>query len=1164
MSNMEKPRFFRPNPPPRSASIPEPIHVEPPKSSAESLFVQEDDDEDVVEVIEEPHQNGSSQPTQNTTTSQAPVTMLSQPIEEQSTLASLQDSNGSETRLSQIGFDLFKTQLQSVVGDCSNKALRHLYQKYFNQPNYIQLATNEYFNSMELSATLTHEEVKEDKDVKEERNEEIKELYERMRTQVKQDQEEMKANLWNKYIGTLHLEAWATRPYLRSLNYKQPLMIKRLIPSKMKRSSKVQAKFGDSAVIRLYTGGSDNREIGRLPEDVTRILSPLIDLDLAHFEAAVMMETSKRISIGDPFYILVRCFLNNNTFVNHEKYVGSEDVDEASPSKKRKVAKGAGFNYSKETDAEAALRLKQKSIAKLFDKLHIVPFDENLPPAEELVVLDDDASLEDGSTNATVDELSLDQLKDFYTANQHSDYLDDLPESTTPPKENFKLELRPYQKHGLSWMLAREKEMDTLETLSMSEGEGFSTQRRQAIRQDEGVANPLWSKFKWPTDPANEVENLSGDEFFYANLYNGEMSTDKPMMKSFLKGGVLADEMGLGKTISTLSLIHSVPYDLEVMKFEPPRYASKSTLIIVPMSLLSQWKAEFDRSNNNKNHRCFIYYGDAVQADFSQTLCGRSTNIPIVVLTTYGTVQNEWTRFNKTRDENGKLPKMGLFSVEYFRIVLDEGHTIRNRTTKTAKSVHELELRRKWVLTGTPVVNRLDDIFSIVKFLKLEPWSNFSYWKTFVTLPFEQKKFNQTLDVVKSILQPIFLRRTKNMKLKEGKPLISLPEKEVIVQELDFSKREQLFYDFFKTRAFQSFKDGIKSGDLLKKYTQILTHILRLRQICCHADLVSKSDELDETWARELEEFEKPSLSERFESDTKMKQVMYGLYKRIDIPNSECSICTQAPISVGEMIVTECGHSFCFHCLKEHIEFQANNKNSPLCPDCRGPISIYRLFKTRNKEMEKKEVRFHTNEQVDNPSAKYEFQLYHYDPDRTSSKIEALISHLIALKDQAPGEQVVVFSQFSSYLDLIENELKVISNNGDDFEVFKFDGRLNLNDREKILLSFTAERKMSGKIVVLLLSLKAGGVGLNLTCANRAFMMDPWWSPSVEDQAIDRIHRIGQAQNVKVIRFIVKNSIETKMLRIQERKRMMGEAVEVEEEERRKQRIEEIKLLFEE
>lgn len=1162
-SSMEKPRFFRPKPPPEQASIPESAD---PMDNADSLFVQDDDDdEDVIEVIQEPQTSGRSQRSPDISFSQPQSSTLSQPPGEQTTLASLQDSNGSDTRLSQIGFDLFQSQLISIIGDVSAKALHYLYKKYFNRPNYIQLATNEYFNGLEM-ASLDHEEIKEVKDEAEERTEEIKQLQERMRTQAKQDQEEINANLWKRYIGTLHLEAWATRPYLRPLKYKQPLVVKRLIPSKIKKSAKVQAKFGDSAVIRLYTDGSDNREIGRLPEDVTRILSPLIDLDLAHFEATVMMETSSRISIGDPFYLLIRCFLNNNTFVSHEKYVGSEDVDDPSPTKKRKVTKTAGFNYSQETDAEAALRLKQKSISKLFEKLQISPYDENAPQTEELVVLDEDASPGESGPqeNNAVDELSLDQLKDFYTANQHSDYLNDLPETTSPPQENFKLELRSYQKHGLSWMLAREKEIDTLETLSTTDGENFSTQKRQAIRQDDGVVNPLWSKYKWPSDPQNDNDSQSEDDFFYANLYNGEMSITKPMMKSFVKGGILADEMGLGKTISTLSLIHSVPYDRLTMQFEPPRYASKTTLIIVPISLLSQWKSEFDRSNNNKNHRCFIYYGDTVQADFSQTLCGRSTNIPIVVLTTYGTVQNEWTRFNKMRDENGKLPKLGLFSVEYFRIVLDEGHTIRNRTTKTAKSVHELDLRRKWVLTGTPVVNRLDDIFSIVKFLKLDPWSNFSYWKTFVTLPFEQKKFNQTLDVVKSILQPIFLRRTKNMKLKDGKPLISLPDKEIVVEELEFGKREQLLYDFFKNRAFQSFKDGMKSGDLLKKYTQILTHILRLRQICCHPDLVSKSDELDETWAQELAEFENPSASERFENDTKMRQALFALYKRVDIPNSECSICTQAPISVGEMIVTECGHCFCLHCLKEHIEFQSKNGNNPLCPDCRGPISLYRLFKTRRKETDKKEVRFHTNEHVDEPGAKYDFQIYHYDPDRTSSKIEALISHVIALKDQAPGEQVVVFSQFSSYLDLIENELKDVSKNGDDFEVYKFDGRLNLNEREKILLSFTAERKVKGKVVVLLLSLKAGGVGLNLTCANRAFMMDPWWSPSVEDQAIDRIHRIGQAQNVKVVRFIVKGSIETKMLRIQDRKRMMGEAVEVEEEERRKQRIEEIKLLFEE
>jgi DNA repair protein RAD5 len=72
--------------------------------------------------------------------------------------------------------------------------------------------------------------------------------------------------------------------------------------------------------------------------------------------------------------------------------------------------------------------------------------------------------------------------------------------------------------------------------------------------------------------------------------------------------------------------------------------------------------------------------------------------------------------------------------------------------------------------------------------------------------------------------------------------------------------------------------------------------------------------------------------------------------------------------------------------------------------------------------------------------------------------------------------------------------------------------------------------------VVLLISLKAGGVGLNLVAASRVFMLDPWWSFAVEAQAIDRIHRVGQKESVVVTRFIVKDSVEEKMLKIQDRK----------------------------
>ncbi|GEQ71170.1 hypothetical protein JCM33374_g4851 [Metschnikowia sp. JCM 33374] len=1156
-----------------------------------SLFVEDDDIYEVpgpagtsavatTDIHEKtPHEGDQSM---TKTSEQSIMSSSTQDLTSDSTQESEQEPQGAR-RLSQIGYDLFKSQMEPIIGNAPEKAIKHLHAKYFNRPNYLHLASNEYFNGIEYgdaSQDASHasqeptENANNDTSSQPEvsKEDQVKLLVDEMRTQHELEVRENESSVWKRYIGTLSVEAWATRPYMRKLVYQQPLEVKRLKPSKIKKSSRVVSKFGDSAVIRLYTM-SDAREIGRLPEDVTRILAPLIDLGIVNFEAYVMMETPWRLSIGQSFYLQIRCYLNHTTFADQAQLVGSEEAkSEDGPSKKRKTAPQAMFNFSSETEAEAALRLKQKSISRLFEKLNLTqPISGD--DSESTVVIDDSDDGESSSPvpekpAAVAEDLDLDQLKQFYTSNQQSDFLENLPETTKPPEENFTMSLRPYQKHGLAWMLSREKELDRLQELSTSDDEEtLSTQRMQTIRQqDDGVMNPLWKEFRWPKDRQLDGSVVKHSQMsFYANLYNGELSLQKPIMHNFLQGGILADEMGLGKTISTLALIHSVPYDVPSVPVGYRKYASKSTLIVVPMSLLSQWKKEFDRTNNNENHRCVVYYGDQVQADLSFSLCDRTENIPIVVITTYGTVQNEWARLNKMRDTSGRLPKIGLFSVEFFRIVLDEGHTIRNRTTKTAKSIHELESRRKWILTGTPVVNRLDDIFSLVKFLKLDPWSNFSYWKTFVTLPFEQKKFNQTLDVVKSILQPIFLRRTKNMKQKDGTPLVQLPEKEVVIQELEFSEKEQLFYDFFKSKAHQSFTEGMRTGDLLKKYTQILTHILRLRQVCCHSDLIAASNELDDSWEEELAKYEKPIGAEKFPSETAMKEVMYGLYKSVKIEESECSICTSAPIPFGELTVTECGHQYCFHCLMDHINYQKNEGSSALCPQCRHPISKYRLFKVNRREVSKKEVRFHTKEAVSDPQACYNFQLYYFDPDHSSAKIQALVSHLRELKDQSPGERVVVFSQFSTFLDLIENEIKSLGTEEDeDFVVYKFDGRLNMVEREKILQKFTTQNKADGRITILLLSLKAGGVGLNLTVAKRAFMMDPWWSPSIEDQAIDRVHRIGQDQNVKVVRFIVKNSIETKMLRIQERKRKMGEAVEVEEEERRKQRIEEIKLLFDE
>jgi DNA repair protein RAD5 len=1039
----------------------------------------------------------------------------------------------------------------------------------------------------------------------------LQDMYKRMHHESQLNKQNIQKKQWKRFIGSLNVQAWATRPTMKPLQYSETLILKRLLPKNTKKQIK---KSKEPAVIRLYTVPTSNddmgREIGRIPEDLTRVFSPLIDLNIARFKVSILESTKRRLSIGDSFFIQIDIFLTDEAFAPINK---DDDNDSQGSSllSSQGIIKSQNpktpFAFATETSQEAKLRLRQMALSRLFHRLgirptrgkHSMPIENNdtLDPENEslndstaeisgkldsqkdetsAITIDSDSNDEENEPESgkPLDDINLDQLKQFYQDNNQSKLLTNLPESTEPPLGNFKLSLRPYQKHGLSWMLVREKEFDVLESLTPSND--FSTQSKRTIREsDEGIINPLWKCYKWPSE-STEIQNLSGLEsdvsnsknYFYANMYSGEMSIEKPLIRSTLKGGVLADEMGLGKTISTLALINTVPYD--TLENTSRFYASKTTLIVVPMSLLSQWKKEFENANNNSNHFCRIYYGDQTETDLSGTLCNKEVNIPIVLLTTYGTIVNEYSRLYKQRDRFGKFPRIGLYSVDFFRIVLDEGHNIRNRNTKMAKAIYELELQRKWVLTGTPIINRLDDLYSLIKFLKLDPWCNFSYWKTFVTLPFEQKQFSQTLDVIRSILEPIFLRRTKDMKQKDGKPLVELPPKQVVIEEIKFSEREQKFYDWFKAKANMSFKNGIKSGQLLKNYTQILTHILRLRQICCHVDLIASAaasdleDEKqeDDEAKQELKKLIENDSKDGFESITAANKVMYSLYHKVSIDTSECSICTQSPIPIGEMAVTPCGHTYCLTCILEHIDFQTQLNKPTHCPNCRVSISKYKLFKLRSKEISNKEIRFHTGNSTEDPYKYYPFQLYLYDPDRTSSKIQALIYHLRILKENNPGEKVIVFSQFSSYLDIIENELAI--QGGKEFLTYKFDGRLHMQERQKLLEKFNDVNLNKNGITILLLSLKAGGVGLNLTTASKAFMMDPWWSPSIEDQAIDRIHRIGQNETVKVVRFIMENTIENKMLKIQERKKQIGEAVGAEEEERRQRRIEEINLLFEE
>jgi len=258
-----------------------------------------------------------------------------------------------------------------------------------------------------------------------------------------------------------------------------------------------------------------------------------------------------------------------------------------------------------------------------------------------------------------------------------------------------------------------------------------------------------------------------------------------------------------------LSLVHSNKYESDR---KPRRSATGvlqgigATLVIAPMSLLSQWEVETEAASKEGTLRPYVYYGNEKKTNLQTLLSTKGA--PDVMITSYGTILSEYTQISKSSG-NGSSDG-GLFSVCFYRIILDEAHHIKNRLSKTSRACYELMAEHRWCLTGTPIVNRLEDLFSLVKFLRVDPWQSFSFWKTFITMPFENKEFLRALDVVQTVLEPLVLRRTKDMKLPNGEPLVALPPKTIVIEKVQLSKSEREVYDHIQDRAKRTLKHNLE------------------------------------------------------------------------------------------------------------------------------------------------------------------------------------------------------------------------------------------------------------------------------------------------------------------------------------------------------------------
>ncbi|ARK30216.1 DEAD/DEAH box helicase [Halalkalibacter krulwichiae] len=409
--------------------------------------------------------------------------------------------------------------------------------------------------------------------------------------------------------------------------------------------------------------------------------------------------------------------------------------------------------------------------------------------------------------------------------------------------------------------------------------------------------------------------------------------------------GILADDMGLGKTVQTIAFLQA---EIEVR----PTFQA---MIVAPASLIYNWEKEIRKFApalktivlaGTKQTREQLFQGNIKETD--------------VFITSYPLLQRDYKNY-----ENH------LFQT----IILDEAQAIKNDATKTTKSVRSLQAGSCFALSGTPIENHQDELFSI--FHSLLPG-----------MLGTKKQFKDLENtVIKKRVRPFILRRLKKDVLSE------LPEKIETVQYTDLSKDQKKMYLAQVKQLTEDVNDAIVTNQFQQKRIEILAGLTRLRQICCHPNLINHED--------------------KYES---------GKLNR----------------------------------LLEYVE----------------------------------------------------------------EGIQA-------------GQRIVIFSQFTSMLQLIKEAFL-----NKEWTYHYLDGQTPAKQRVEM-----AEQFNNGEKPLFLVSLKAGGTGLNLIGGDTVILYDTWWNPAIEEQAADRVYRYGQTKTVQVIKLIANGTIEEKILDLHDRKKALVDAI---------------------
>ncbi|XP_008204612.1 transcription termination factor 2 [Nasonia vitripennis] len=547
------------------------------------------------------------------------------------------------------------------------------------------------------------------------------------------------------------------------------------------------------------------------------------------------------------------------------------------------------------------------------------------------------------------------------------------------------------------------------------------------------------------------------------------------------KGGILADDMGLGKTLTMISLVLATVNDEKQNDSDDSSSSSSD----------DGWMSK------NKHKR---YYGGTLVVcpaslikQWEAEVKNRCKRGLLSVLVFHGN--------NRAMDDR-KLSKYnivvttyqiivreagaesGMYRMEWNRIILDEAHYIRNHKSKACIAVCGLTAKHRWALTGTPIQNKEMDLYAILKFLKCSPFDDLQVWKRWV-----DNKNDAGKQRLITIMKGLMLRRTKQELQAKGS-LDSLPDKSIELIEIEMDRDETLAYQ----------KILLFSQNLFAQFL---------------------AQRAEKQHVRELYggKFDKPSYSS-YGSKTQFTKAQKVLLEH------------HSSIEAHEILVLllrlrqMCCHPALIHAMLDQQDAEVNGLDEDIDPN----TELLNKLQNMSINQEDEEVEDYVADyKIDNRVAANLLTKKNpvFDDERRSSKVRAIVKTIEEILEK--GDKIIVVSQWTSFLGIVAKNLDDI----EDAKYAMFTGNVAVKNRQAIVDKFNDPNEDTN---ILLLSLTAGGVGLNLVGANHLLLIDIHWNPQLESQAQDRIYRFGQKKNVYVYKFICKDTIEERVKNLQDKK----------------------------